>query len=29
MSPKIVKVLLDINVIEKKMWKNIRMNGTL
>ena len=29
MSPKIVDVLLDINIFEKKMWKNIRMNGTL
>ena len=29
MSSKIVDVLLDINIFEKEMWKNIRMNGTL
>ena len=29
MSPKIVGVLLDINIFEKEMWKNIRMNGML
>ena len=29
MSPKIVDVLLDINIFKKEMWKNIRMNRTL